>query len=164
MADAVPAPIRTPTPADEPALLALNHAHATELSPLDAGGLRALLAKAFAARVVGEAEALLIAFDQDAAYDSPNVLWLKARYARFVYVDRIVVSPAARRGGHARRLYEHLFALAADAGHPMVCCEVNSDPPNPLSDAFHARLGFAVVGEERIAQYGKTVRYLVRPL
>jgi predicted GNAT superfamily acetyltransferase len=157
-------PIRTPSPADEAALLALNNAHAAELSELSAQELNRLLSIALAARVIGEAEAFLLTFDQDADYHSPNFLWFRQRYGRFAYVDRIVVSPTARRGGHARRLYEAFFAIARAAGHEHVCCEVNSDPPNPISDAFHARLGFSVCGEARLPDRGKSVRYLIRAL
>ena len=46
------------------------------------------------------------------------------------------------------------------AGHARVVCEVNSDPPNPASDAFHAALGFAEVGQAVLATQGKVVRYL----
>jgi predicted GNAT superfamily acetyltransferase len=42
----------------------------------------------------------------------------------------------------------------------VVCCEVNSDPPNPLSDAFHAALGFREVGRAFLPDRGKSVRYL----
>lgn len=157
-------PIRIPSPADETALLALNNAHAAELSELDTHELRRLLSIALTARVIGDAEAFLLTFDQDADYRSPNFLWFRERYERFAYVDRIVVAPTARRGGHARRLYEELFAIARAAGHTRVCCEVNSDPPNPISDAFHARLGFIVCGEARLADRGKSVRYLIRAL
>ncbi|RYF90942.1 MAG: GNAT family N-acetyltransferase, partial [Caulobacteraceae bacterium] len=72
------------------ALLRLNNDHAVELSLLDAAGLRRLVGAAFLALRAPPAEALLIAFDQDAAYDSPNFLWFRERYARFVYVDRVV--------------------------------------------------------------------------
>ena len=157
-------PIRTPSPEDEAALLALNNAHATELSELDAREFNRLLSIALAARVIGDAEAFLLTFDQDADYRSPNFLWFRERYARFAYIDRVVVSPAARRGGHARRLYEDFFAFASTAGHERVCCEVNSDPPNPISDAFHARQGFTVCGEARLLDRGKSVRYLIRGL
>jgi predicted GNAT superfamily acetyltransferase len=102
--------------------------------------------------------------NQDADYDSPNFLWFRARYGRFVYVDRIVVEPAARGQGHARRLYEDLFAAAARAGHERVVCEVNRDPPNAASDGFHAALGFAEIGHATIHGGRKTVRYLERPL
>ncbi|MGE0716367.1 MAG: GNAT family N-acetyltransferase [Alphaproteobacteria bacterium] len=156
--------IRPPTAADEPALLALNNAHARELSELTAAGLAALLAGAFRARVADEAAALLVALDQDARYDSPNFLWFRARFPRFVYVDRVVVAPAARGRGLARMLYDDLMGAARDAGHRMVCCEVNSDPPNPASDAFHAALGFAEAGRAHLAERGKSVRYLTREL
>ena len=157
-------PIRLPSPADEAALLALNNAHAAELSELDAAELNRLLSIAFAARVIGDAEAFLLTFEQDADYHSPNFVWFRQRYERFAYVDRVVVSPTARRGGHARRLYEEFFIIARAVGHTHVCCEVNSDPPNPISDAFHARLGFTVCGEAHLPERGKSVRYLIRAL
>ncbi len=156
--------LRRPAAADEAALLALNNAHAVELSLLSAGRLRQLLAAAFHARVAADGAALLIAFDQGADYDSPNFRWFQARYQRFVYVDRVVVAPAARGRGLARALYADLIAAAAGAGHDRVCCEVNSAPPNPASDAFHAALGFHEVGSAHLADRDKAVRYLIRKL
>jgi len=146
------------------ALLALNNAHAAELSWLERERLRHLVAEAFVAKRIGDADAFILAFDQDAGYDSPNFLWFRARYRRFVYVDRIVVAPGARRRGHARRLYLDLFAEALKAGHDQVVCEVNSDPPNPASSAFHAALGFAGVGTAILHGRSKTVSYLARRL
>lgn len=143
------------------AVLALNNAHAVELSWLDGAKLNALLAEAFYARGVGDAEAFLIAFDQDARYGSPNFLWFRERRCRFVYVDRVVVAPVARGRGIARKLYADLFARSAAAGHDLVACEVNAEPPNPASDAFHAALGFAEAGRGTIPG-GKVVRYLTR--
>ena len=148
----------------EPSVLALNNEHAEELSWLEPERLSELVSQAFYARRIGELEAFLLAFDQDADYDSPNFLWFKARYPRFVYVDRIAVAASARGRGHARRLYEDLFATAAQRGHEIVVCEVNSDPPNAASDAFHAALGFSEVGEAAIHGGKKSVRYFVRPL
>lgn len=152
------------SPADEPALLALNNEHAAELSWLDAPRLSFLLGRAFHARRIGRLAAFIMAFDQTAPYDSPNFLWFRARHARFVYVDRVVVAAAARGHGHARRLYEDLFAHAALAGHTVVTCEINAEPPNPASDAFHAALGFREVGEAVIHGGEKTVRYFARDI
>ena len=146
------------------ALLALNNAHAVELSWLGPERLRHLVAAAFLARRIGEADALLLAFDQDADYDSPNFLWFRSRFRRFVYVDRVVVAPNARGRGYARRMYRELFERAARAGHEHIVCEVNSRPPNPASDAFHAALGFTEVGTSSIHGGSKTVRYLARHL
>ena len=107
------------------------------------------------------ADAMLIAFDQNADYDSPNFAWFQDNYERFVYVDRIVVAERARWQGLATQFYEQLFEHARKAGHTIVACEVNSDPPNPASDAFHDRMGFAPAGSA-LLDNGKTVRYLTR--
>lgn len=143
--------------------LALNNAHATELSFLTPTRFAALVQRAFLARRIGDVGALLLAFDQDADYDSPNFLWFRARYPRFVYIDRVVVAPDRRSRGLARRLYDELFAGARHRGHDQVVCEVNTAPPNPGSDAFHARLGFDEVGRAMLPA-GKSVRYLRRAL
>jgi len=148
----------------EPAVLALNNAHVVELSLLDATRLASLLERAFYAYRIGSVDAFLLAFDENAAYDSPNYLWFRDRYRRFVYVDRVVVAPAARRHGLAHLLYTDLFRHAADAGHEVVVCEVNVDPPNPASDALHAAFGFSEVGRATIHHGIKTVRYLSRAI
>ncbi len=145
-----------------PALLALNNAHAAELSWLRAERMRDLAAFAFRATRIGT-EALLLAFDQDAPYDSPNFLWFRDRFPRFVYVDRVVVAPRARGQGHARRLYADLIAHARAHHHDRIVCEINADPPNPASDAFHAALGFEPVGTAHLTN-GKIVTYYSRAL
>lgn len=159
--DLLPMPITTDV---EAAVLALNNAHAVELSWLPGDRLGALLRQSFYARRLGRLAAFLIAFDERADYDSPNYLWFRERYPRFVYVDRIVVDRAARQQGLARLLYEDLFRRAVAAGHEIVGCEVNSDPPNPASDAFHAGFGFSEVGRVSIHGGAKSVRYLARRL
>ena len=156
--------IRSLDPAQASRVLALNNEHPEELSWLEAARLAELVDRAFLARRIGAVDAFLLAFDQDADYDSPNFLWFRARYPRFVYVDRIVVARSARGRGHARRLYDDLFQHARRAGHQRVVCEVNREPPNPASDAFHAALGFREVGVAAIHGGAKTVRYLARAL
>ena len=145
-------------------LLALNNAHEVELSRLTADRMRRLATNAFVATRIGSVEAFLIAFDQGADYDSPNFLWFRGRLARFVYVDRVVVAESSRGLGHARRLYFDLFARARRAGHDCIVCEVNSTPPNPGSDAFHAAMGFGEIGAMTIHDGAKSVRYLMREL
>lgn len=148
----------------EAALLALNNQHAQETSHLDAAAWRGMIGEAFAAIAADGSAGFLIAFDQAAAYDSVNFLWFRSRRSRFVYVDRIVVAQEHRKRGVGRFLYEDLFARAKHAGHDRICCEVNFAPPNPASDAFHARLGFAEVGRGALYGGSKVVRYLERPL
>lgn len=142
---------------------ALNQLHAKELSALTEARMAELLDRAVYARQA-EGGAFMIGFDQATDYDSATYLWLRARYERFFYVDRIAVAATHRRRGLARALYKDAFAAAARGGYPVVTCEVNSDPPNPASDAFHASLGFGVVGEEALPDRGKSVRYMARPV
>lgn len=145
-------------------LLTLNNAHAGSLSWLEPERLCHLVNAAFFAGRVGEVDGLLIAFDQDADYDSPNFLWFQARFPRFVYVDRVAVAAEAQGRGIARRLYFKLFSLAVHAAHDKIVCEININPPNPESDAFHAALGFTEVGYGLIHGGQKTVRYMARQL
>jgi predicted GNAT superfamily acetyltransferase len=159
-----PLPISPVLPGDEPAILALNNEHAAELSWLEPERLAYLLSRSFYARRIGAVEAFIMTFDQDADYDSPNFVWFRSRYPRFVYVDRVVVAKAARGQGHARRLYDDLFGEARQAGHAIVTCEVNAEPANPASDSFHASLGFAEVGDAVIHGGKKTVRYFVHSI
>jgi uncharacterized protein len=161
---AAPAPISRVLAEDEAAILTLNNEHAAELSWLEPERLSFLLGEAFYARRIGDLEAFIMTFDQEANYDSPNFVWFRERYERFIYVDRVVVAAHARGRGHARRLYRDLFDHARSAGHALVTCEVNTDPPNPASDAFHAALGFAEVGDAVIHGGKKAVRYYVRQI
>lgn len=160
-------PISTDGLAAEPALLAalvgLNNQHAAELSWADESRFRYLIANAAYAQRAGFADALLIAFDQDADYDSANFHWFKAQYDRFVYVDRVVTSPLARNRGLATALYEFLIRSAKQAGHRRLVCEINSDPPNLGSESFHRKLGFVPVGSALLLG-GKTVTYQEMPI
>ncbi len=145
-----------------PAALALNNAHAQELSLLDAGRLAQLVGWSWHAAAVGRLDAFILVFDQSSPYDGLNYRWFRERYERFAYVDRVVVAPHARGRGLARKLYEAVFARARVEGIPLVTCEVNLDPPNPASDAFHATLGFHEVGSAGLG--AKTVRYFAKEL
>lgn len=92
----------------------------------------------------------------------PNHGWIHRHRPGAAYVDRVAVAAAARGQGIARRLYEDLAAGLLAAGCCGMGCEVNLDPPNPGSLAFHARLGFRPVGEARDPRNGKRVLYLFR--
>jgi uncharacterized protein len=153
--------LREPSRADHEAILALNNTSAAETSLLTPATLAALLAASWHVRICGGVDAFCIALDQDAAYDNDNFRWFAARFQRFVYVDRVVVASHARGRGLARALYDDLAVTAKAAGHNIIGCEVNLDPPNPASDRFHAACGFVEAGAARLAS-NKTVRYLTR--
>ena len=149
----------SPDQEDHSWMHALNQTHAMELSSTIPSGFAALISTARLVRVVQPQAAFMIACDQDAPYDSPNFLWFRRRYDRFLYVDRVAVSTDHRRKGLARVLYDDLFALARAEGFVRVVAEVNSDPPNPASDAFHVALGFQPVGTAYLADRDKSVTY-----
>ena len=158
--DAPPiAPISAQSPDVQVALRALNNGNARETSFLTEEDWRTLVAGSFVATCTTGAAALLIALDQDAEYASVNFKWFKARRRRFVYVDRIVVFERCRGQGVATCLYRDLFEHAREAGHDRIVCEVNLDPPNPGSDTFHSKMGFAEVGRAELEPGGRTVRY-----
>ena len=144
--------------------LALNNRHSVELSALHAPEFSRLVHCAFAASATEHPLSFLLAFDEAASYASPNYLWFRTRHARFVYVDRIVVDRDGRGQGIAGLHYAGLFAAARAGNHKVICAEVNADPPNPASDAFHERLGFVEVGTAVLPDRAKTVRYLERRL
>ena len=164
------------TPTDQPRSLTsddldwmhiLNQRYAIELSSVHRDEFAAHIANASYARAIGARAAFLLAYDQDANCDGPNYRWHKKLAAEqgrsgFLYVDRIVVSPDHQRQGLARILYEDLMRFADAQGHGRVVCEVNAAPPNPASDAFHAALGFKVLGQAWLSDRGKLVRYLGR--
>lgn len=161
-------PIRPLLDLDIAASLALNNAHAVELSEETPGTWDELVSVAWAAWGIadeaGRLAAMLIALDDVGRPRGPNHRWFQERRDNFVYVDRVVTAAFARNRGLARQLYVALIDAARRAGRESVVCEVNIDPPNPGSLAFHTRLGFAPVGEAVLPERGRTVRYLERRL
>ena len=141
--------LRPMTDSDMSTVLALNAADVTALSPLDRGRL-ALLRKrsahALVAEVRGDVAGFVLTFAPGSGHDSDNFEWFEQRYDRgFLYLDRIVVSPAYRRRGIAGAVYDVLEADARAYGR--LVCEVNSQPPNPGSLAFHRMRGYVDVGQ-----------------
>lgn len=147
-----------------PAVLRLNNEHIVETSALAMGDLSAMIDEAFLALQIGDgAGGFMLAFDRNAAYGSANFAWFRGRYESFVYVDRVIVAVDARGKGYARSLYDRLFDAARDAGIELIACEVNVEPPNPASHAFHAGMGFERVGRATLHGGDKVVSYMVRP-
>lgn len=142
-------------------ILALNATSVQFTSPLDMNTLTALIGQSSYSRGIGAPlQAFLIAMDETSSYGSVNYHWFCKRHPRFLYIDRIVVDETARGNGFGRTLYADLFTFVQAGGFDRVCCEVNFDPPNPASDAFHKALGFEETGRAAIHNGLKTVRYL----
>ena len=158
-------PLIVPIKADHlPAVHALNQRFVVEMSALTPERLAELVSIAAYARCAPPADGFLIAFDETSPYDGGHFQMFKSRYDRFVYVDRIAVAAHAQGQGIAAALYADLFAWARTQGQTRITCEVNIQPPNAASEAFHTRLGFREIGQATIEDGAKTVNYLVREL
>jgi uncharacterized protein len=105
--------------------------------------------------------AFLLAICNGSPYKNDNFEWFSKRYARFVYVDRIVVSPASRGLRLGSILYEDLFRHARSNAIPLVTCEYNIVPPNKPSRLFHDKFGFKEQGSQWVADGSKRVSLLV---
>jgi predicted GNAT superfamily acetyltransferase len=141
------------TPDDVPALACLNDAAVPAVNRLGAAGLATHVPGCDVALVVpddddGAPLAFVLAVAPGADYTSENYRWFSAHRPGSLYVDRIVVAPHAHGRGLGRTLYDAVLGRARELGLREVTCEVNLDPPNPGSLAFHGRLGFERVGEQ----------------
>jgi uncharacterized protein len=90
--------------------------------------------------------AYLIGFAAEAIYDGEEFAWFKQRRRDFIYVDQIATATSFRGQGIGRMLYSEVEGWAASRSCRAVSCEVNLEPPNPQSLAFHRRCGFIEVG------------------
>jgi len=141
--------------ADLPAILALNNAAHPAVPVTDESELAELVSLCSSATVAdsnGRVVAFLLAVDPGSDYASENYAFFSSRAEKagntFLYIDRIVVADSSRGTGIGRRLYEAAFVQASRDGRDEVTCEVNIDPPNPESLAFHERMGFSRVGDQ----------------
>jgi len=89
----------------------------------------------------------VLALDHGADYESENYQWFVRNMRGFMYVDRIVVAERCRGKGVGRALYDAVVQQARALHYSQVTCEVNLEPPNPGSIAFHSRYGFSEIGQ-----------------
>jgi predicted GNAT superfamily acetyltransferase len=156
--------LRDASPADSSELLSLNESSVAVLSKLNERRLRYILALAHRSLVV-ERESKVVGFAIAIApgteYDSLNYAWFGEHFERFLYLDRIAVAEPARREGLGAQLYDAMEESAEPFGR--MVCDVNVEPPNEASLAFHARRGYREVG--RLAHGSeKTVALLSKEL
>jgi uncharacterized protein len=134
---------------DVPAVLALNQLEVEKLAPMDEARLREIHALADRFDVVeldGEFVGFVITVRPGVDYDSVNYRWYAERYGDdYYYLDRVVMTAASRGRGLGTQAYDALEERAAAYGR--LALEVNIDPPNMVSLAFHTSRGYETVGE-----------------
>ena len=150
--------------ADLPAVLALNHRFVEWLSPLDVERLAWIIGLADRAEVLDvddEVGGFVVTMRPGSDYDSENYRWFAEHYGPdFYYLDRIVVAEHLRRRGLARFVYDAVEQAAREYGR--MTLEVNVDPPNEGSLAFHTGRGYREV--TRLGPPGHVVSLMVKDL
>ena len=145
------------TPADETAVLAMNRLAEQVTSPLDAERFAALFAVSDLKQVAhsnGEPVGFVLAIFSGKPFENQNYRWFTERAGHFIYIDRVIVSPACRGQGLGRNFYAAVFDAARQSGVAHVCAEMDLEPPNHGSLQFHRKLGFVEIGT-RTAASGK---------
>ena len=142
-------------------ILSLNNANTPHVNALERERLEVLIAMSDVDLAAiddnGAVQGFALVFQPGRNYDSLNYRWFESRFEHFLYLDRIVVLPDARRMGVGRSLYGGVFQAAETARFERVCCEVNLEPPNPGSIRFHEQLGFEGIGEQSTEEGQKRV-------
>jgi uncharacterized protein len=143
--------LRPVTEADHADVLALNEQNVELLAPLDEPRLRQLLAWADSGSVIdvdGAFAGFVLTFASGSSYDGENFTWFAQHYRDFAYLDRVVLHEDFRRRGLATQVYDE---LEVSCGRPLFALEVNLEPPNEPSLAFHRARGYAEVGRRTMA-------------
>ncbi|WP_235737039.1 GNAT family N-acetyltransferase [Nocardioides alcanivorans] len=153
--------LRPIEPDDHAFVLELNERNVEVLSPMDGARLEALLGWAHQAVIIqhdGERAGFVLTFASGADYDSGYYRWFSERFDDFRYLDRVVIDEPYRRLGLGARTYAELEKSLGDV--PLLL-EVNVDPPNEASLAFHAGRGYVEVS--RLGPPGRQVSMMRGP-
>jgi predicted GNAT superfamily acetyltransferase len=140
-------------------ILAINEAGHPGVSPLTLAELAATCAGGLHCHVAEldrEVAGYVITYTDADVYDGEEFNWFKRSFARFLYIDQIAIARSARRAGVGSQIYHRLEQRAREQALTSLVCEVNLDPPNPVSLAFHTRQSFVEV-ETLATADGRTV-------
>lgn len=159
--------VRDAVVADHQAVLALNNGATPHVNALDAEQFAWLANRATYFRVLEDAGGIagfVLCVPSGLDYWSENYRWFTRRYSDFLYLDRVVVAERARRLGVGRALYDDMHAAAVKADCLRVTLEVNLRPANPVSVAFHEKMGYRAIGVREYEEGRKIVQMYERPV
>lgn len=132
----------------------INEANVPEVGAASLDRLAFIVAEseiALVAELDGGVVGFVVVLAPGSRYDSVNYRWFMDRYDDAMYLDRVALADSAQGRGIGSQLYAEVDAQIADRrlrGLPgaRLTLEVNVDPPNEASLAFHAKHGFERLG------------------
>ena len=141
------------------------HVNSIERSLWDSLVADCALALVVEPRDADEIAGFCIVFGQDAEYSSVNYRWFMDRFDDAMYLDRVAFDERFHGLGLGTLLYAEVDRLLATDFSEMtrLTLEVNVEPPNPQSMAFHTRRGFVEVGRQ-VTDYGFEVSLMHRAI
>ena len=162
--------VRAAVSGDVRHLLALNELALPHVTSMSSAGFAHLMGQSSIALVVEEVGVpdpfpigFCLVLGPGLDYQSVNYRWVMDRYADALYLDRVVVDADRRGRGVGQRIYAEVQRLMRSdwPKFPTLALEVNLEPPNPESLAFHRKLGFDAVGEQ-MTPYGARVLLMAK--
>lgn len=160
--------VRALTSSDCEAVLRINSESLPGVARLDRAEFERLMAIPNVHLAIDSSEGRLVgyilAFRSDASYDGEEFLsFAKLGPDPFICIDQVAVDAGKRRERLASTLYSALEQRARKAMTAYLCCEINLNPPNPASLAFHLNKGFNQTGSLKTAD-GRTVALMTKGL
>lgn len=159
--------LRDVTDADLDRVLEINQANVPAVGSATADHLRHLIAEssiALVAEIDGDIAGFCIVLGDGADYDSVNYVWFMEHHHTAMYLDRVAFDERFHGRGLGSEMYAEVDRRIR-RNHPGatgLSLEVNVDPPNEPSLAFHHKHGFAEVGRQ--VSKGIEVSLMHRPL
>ena len=142
----------------------INQDNVPKVGDLDLGRLRFIVNEC-AARLVVEADGAVagfcLALAPGSSYDSINYAWFMERYPTDWYLYRVAFNASAQGKGLGSLLYTEVERRLTAADATGLTLEVNIDPPNEPSLAFHKKNGFVEVGQQ--TSHGIEVSLMRKP-
>jgi predicted GNAT superfamily acetyltransferase len=159
-------PIRPLSTTDLGRVHAINEANVPAVGSVDLDRLQFLVDEAPIA-LVADVDSVVVGFclvlAPGSGYDSSNYRWFAEHDDTAWYLDRVAFDPQARRRGLGTRMYAEVERRLVLHGVRRLGLEVNSEPPNVGSLAFHADRGFTEL-ERRMTPYGIEVAMMIKHL
>lgn len=153
--------------ADIDELHRINEANVPEVGSVDRPRFDFLLGASVLALVVtvdGEPAGFCLVLPLGMPYDSVNYRWFSERYDDVWYLDRVAFDRRFQRRGLGTRLYDEVERRVGERPEiAALTLEVNVDPPNEPSLAFHRRRDYDEVGRQH-TPYGITVSMMRKQL